>query len=172
MLKADVDLRSLSSPASVTKSGVQQLAAQKPIKRQHWWKRKFALFWMLVTGAGRGRVDVSPKAGCVLSSAITWGELLQTEGGATYRHSMVSPGSHLGSLTSIILIVLSTVSLHFQGWFVPVSLKSVLRMWQLVSWPQSGHHVISSTWWRFQSLQDSSQGKAQNIIYSPCVCAQ
>ena len=36
---------------SATKSGVQLLATQKkkkPIKRQSWWKGKFALFWMLV----------------------------------------------------------------------------------------------------------------------------
>ena len=31
-------------------------------------------------------------------------------------------------MTSIILIVLSTVSLQFQGWFVPISLRPVLRI--------------------------------------------
>ena len=38
----------------VTESGVPLLAAQKPIKRQSWWKVKFALFWRPATG-GRGR---------------------------------------------------------------------------------------------------------------------
>lgn len=38
---------------TVTESGDQMLASWKPIKRQGWWKGKFALFWMPVTdGAG------------------------------------------------------------------------------------------------------------------------
>ena len=36
----------LYSTELVTESGVQLLIAQKPIKRQGWWKVKFALFWM------------------------------------------------------------------------------------------------------------------------------
>ena len=32
----------------------------------------------------------------------------------------------IGGLTSVVLIVLSTVSLQFQGWFVPISLRPVL----------------------------------------------
>ena len=44
----------------VIESGVQLLAALKPIKRQGWWKGKFALFWRLAAG-GRG-VDSCPKA--------------------------------------------------------------------------------------------------------------
>ena len=31
-------------------------------------------------------------------------------------------------MTRIILIVLSTVNLEFQGWFVPISLRPVLRI--------------------------------------------
>ena len=34
----------------------------------------------------------------------------------------------MGGLTSIILIVLGTVNLQFQGWFVPISLSSILRI--------------------------------------------
>ena len=48
---------------TVTESGVRQLATQKPIKRQGWWKGKFALFWMPTNwwggargGAGGGRL--------------------------------------------------------------------------------------------------------------------
>ena len=33
----------------------------------------------------------------------------------------------ISSLTSIILVVLGTVNLQFQGWFVPISLRPVLR---------------------------------------------
>ena len=36
----------------VTESAVRLLAAQKPIKRQGWWKGNFALFWMPATRAG------------------------------------------------------------------------------------------------------------------------
>ena len=39
----------------VTESGVRLLAAQKPIKKQGWWKGKFALFWIPATGGGEGR---------------------------------------------------------------------------------------------------------------------
>ena len=34
----------------------------------------------------------------------------------------------IGGLTSVILIVLSTVSLQFQGQFVPISSRAVLRI--------------------------------------------
>ena len=49
----------------------------------------------------------------------------------------------LDGLTSVISIVLGTVSLQFQGPFVPISLRSILELWQLVSWVQSGHHAVS-----------------------------
>ena len=45
---------------AVTKSGVQQLGSLKPIKRQGWWKGKFALFRRPM-GRGGGK-DCWPKA--------------------------------------------------------------------------------------------------------------
>ena len=42
--------------------GIQLLAALKSVKRQGWWKGKFALFRMLTTERGRGARS-SPKAG-------------------------------------------------------------------------------------------------------------
>ena len=40
---------------SIMESGVLLLTALKPIKRQGWWKGKFALFQMLAAkGSGRG----------------------------------------------------------------------------------------------------------------------
>ena len=59
MLRPSRSLVSLLGNDSITESGVWLLAAQKPIKRQSWWKGKFALFWMLATG---GRADACPKA--------------------------------------------------------------------------------------------------------------
>ena len=41
------------------------------------------------------------------------------------------------------LIVLSRVNLQFQGQFVPVSLRPVLELWKLMSWLNSGHHVVN-----------------------------
>ena len=41
------------------------------------------------------------------------------------------------------MIVLGTVSLQFQGQFVPTSLMSVLRIVAPMPWLQSGHHVVN-----------------------------
>ena len=41
------------------------------------------------------------------------------------------------------MIALSTVNLQFQGWFVPISLRPVLGLVELISWLQSGHHVVN-----------------------------
>ena len=58
----------------------------------------------------------------------------------------------LDGLTSVISIVLGTVSLQFQGPFVPISLRPILELWQLVSWVQSGHHAVSFFTWYFSYL--------------------
>ena len=62
--------------------------------------------------------------------------------GATCRNSTVSSDSHLavaiGGLTSIILIVLSAVSLHFQGQLVLISSRPVLGI--------VAAHVIATVW--------------------------
>ena len=55
---------------SVTKSGVQLLVAQKPIKRQGWWRGKFALFWMPATGGEWA--DSCPKADSSYSPNNQW----------------------------------------------------------------------------------------------------
>ena len=44
----------------------------------------------------------------------------------------------------VILIVSSTVNLQFHGRFVSISLRSVLRTWQLTSWLQPGHRAVTS----------------------------
>lgn len=75
-----------------------------------------------------------------------------------------------GGLTSVILLVLSTVPLQFQGWFVPTSLRPVLRIVaayvMAIVW--SSWSLTFSTWWGWgvHYLQNSSKDKAQNIIYS------
>ena len=52
----------------------------------------------------------------------------------------------IGGLTSMILIVLSSVTVQFQGWFVFISWGQFLeswQLWQLVSQPQSVHHAVN-----------------------------
>ena len=50
-------------------------------------------------------------------------------------------------LTSIILVALGTVNHQFQGALVPITFWPALRIVQLKSWVQSGHHVVTfSTW--------------------------
>ena len=75
-------------------------------------------------------------------------------GGAerTCRNSTVISSSHvqlaISGLTSITLVALGTVNLQFRGALVPMSLWPVLRIVQLKSWVQSGHHVVNfSTWY-------------------------
>ena len=75
-------------------SGVQLLAAQKPIKRQNWWKRKFALFWMLAAGGGGGPSVQRPTPPHPTDSPVGMSIYKQREG-ATCRSSIVSSDSHL-----------------------------------------------------------------------------
>ena len=49
----------------------------------------------------------------------------------------------IGGATNVILVVLGTVNLQFQGQFVSTSLRSVLRIVAAyVVGVQSGHHII------------------------------
>ena len=63
------------------------------------------------------------------------------------------PSSHvqlvISGLTSITLVALGTVNLQFWGALVPISLWLVLRIVQLKSWVQSGHHVVNFSTWCF-----------------------
>ena len=47
----------------------------------------------------------------------------------------------IGGLISVILIVLGTVNLQFQGLF-PFPWGQFLELWQLMSWLQSGHNAV------------------------------
>ena len=52
-------------------------------------------------------------------------------------------------LTSVILTVLSTVNLQFQGWLFPLLWCQFSELWLLMSWLQPDHHVRNFTWWGF-----------------------
>ena len=78
---------------SVTESGVRLLAAQKPIKKQGWWKGNFALFWMLATGEGGGLTPVQRLTPFSRQSGIK--SIYRQREGVTCRNSTVSSESHL-----------------------------------------------------------------------------
>ena len=112
---------------SVTASGVQLLTAQKPINRQGWWKGKFALFWMPATGGGH------LSKGWICITDNQWARAFID--GGTGLHVETAQSSLtgilklvIGGLTNVILIVLGTVNLQFQGWFVSISLRPILRI--------------------------------------------
>ena len=74
------------------------------------------------------------------------------EGWCPSRNSIVISNSHLqiiiSGLISIILIVLGTVNLQFQRPFVHIC-GQFSKLWQLMSWVQSGHHVVNFSTWCF-----------------------
>ena len=119
----------LSDGHFVTGSGVRLLAAQKPIKRPGWWRGKFALFWMLATGAGR-MGNSCPKADSPTDNRWASAFIDRGKGGLCAEPAQAAPTGILklviGGLTSVLLMVFSTVSLQFQGRFVPISLRAVL----------------------------------------------
>ena len=64
-----------------------------------------------------------------------------------------------GGLISVILVVLGTVNLQFQGHFVPISLRPVLGIVAayVMATVWFGHHIVNffSIWWVFQYLQEA-----------------
>ena len=81
--------------------GIQLLAALKPIKRQSWWKGKFALFQMLTTERGRG-VHSFPKPGIPCPPAPPE----QSLGKSFYR---LSEGLHAETVKSTLTVTLKLV---------------------------------------------------------------
>ena len=121
-----------------TKSGTWLLTTLKPIlERQGWWKK--ILLYVRGQQLGR-RVGRLMSKGWFPPLTISGQELLKGVSGvyrwwkgATYRNSIISSDNrlevgHAVVWSSIILIVLSIVDLQFQGRFVPVSLRPVLRI--------------------------------------------
>ena len=74
-------------------------------------------------------------------------------GGATCRNSIVISNDHLqlvfSGLTSIILVVLGKVNLQFREHLFPFLCGQFSELWQLKSWVQSGHHVVTFSTWCF-----------------------
>ena len=101
------------------KAGVWLLATQKLMKRQGWWKGKFALFWMLATGVGAGSVNSCPKANPFqLLGDNQWARAFIDKGRRLHAETAQSALTVIlkliiSVLSSVFLIVLSTVNLKF-----------------------------------------------------------
>ena len=127
------------------------LTAQKPIHRPGWWKGEFALFQMSTTVCGVGwqtcvqRSTPTPReAGGESFYRQSWG------GEVTCRKSTVIFKLVISNLTGIILVILGTVNLQFQGiHFFPFLCRHFSELWQLMSWVWSGHRVDNFFTWCF-----------------------
>ena len=121
--RGPVDSQSVTEP----RTSCSALKSQK--KRPDWWKGKLALFWMLATG--ECGTDVCPKTDCPRLLHNQWARVFIA--GGRGLHAGIAQSALtiilklvIGGLTSIILIVLSTVNLQFQGWSVSISLRPIL----------------------------------------------
>ena len=96
-----------------------------------------------VVGCGVGRLSEGWLSRT--ANRWTWASVDRGRGHVWKRHSQLWQPSwnwSCSGLTSVVVIILSTVNLQFQGWLVPISLRPVLGFWQLMSRPQSGRHVV------------------------------
>lgn len=132
----------------VTKSGTWLLTTLKPIlERQGWWKK--SLLYVRGQQLGR-RVGRLMSKGWLPPLTISGQELLkgsfrgmQGEAGGYMQKEHSSADSHLEIdhvvvWSSIIMNVLGTVNFQFEGPFVPIPLRPVLR---IVS-----AHVTATVW--------------------------
>ena len=93
------------------------------------------------------------------------------EGGG-YEQKQRSPHQRLswnrpwGGLSSVILIVLSTVSLQFQGQFISFILWGQFsEWWQLMTWLQTNHHVLNfSTCWGYSVYKTAHRIRLRILV--------
>ena len=88
--------------------------------------------WWVGVGGERLSKGLLPPADNQWAGAVTHrGRGLHAEHSQLWQPSW---NWSCSGLTSIILMVLGTVSLQFQGWFVPFPWGQVSKLWQLMSW--------------------------------------
>ena len=103
------------------KSGIRLLTAQKPINRPGWWEGKFALFQMLAAGGegrrlSKGQLSATDNRGpraCIGRGRGLHAETAQSA--LTVILKLI-----IGGLSGVILLVLVTISLQFQGKLVSI----------------------------------------------------
>ena len=104
------------------------LAAQHSKAFPGWWEGKF----ILVAGNQGDRGGCTSVQRPILYPDNKGAKAFIGSGRGLHAETVQSAltvifKSVIGDLTNVILIVLSTISLQFQGWFVPISLRPVLR---------------------------------------------
>ena len=154
-----------SEVITLSKGEVWLLASQKPTKRPGWWKGKFALFWIQQPGS---RADTCPKAKSPHWQHNQWARAFVDRGRklrAEIAQSALTVIMKLVISSPICIILIVQLIFSFRVSLFPFLWGQYSALWPLMSWLQSGHHVVNfSTWWGFQ-YQDSSEEMAPNIIY-------
>ena len=123
---------------------IQLLTTQKPLNRPGWWKGKFALFQMPATAGecrhlSRGWLSPPPPHTLASSGARAFTDRRRGLNAKTAQSALtVIFKLVIGGLTNIVLAVLGTVNLQFQGPFAPIPLRPVLR--NVVA------HVMGTVW--------------------------
>ena len=131
----------------VTESGVWLLTAQKPIKRPGWYKVCCILdankLSTLEAGGVREKADACPKADSLHPQPV--GKSFYRQRKEAWLHAETAQSALtsilklvISGLTSVMMIVLCTVNLQFQGLFVSISLRLVLRI--------MGAYVMLTVW--------------------------
>ena len=138
--------------------------------------------WMGRCGVGRGGGPSKgwlPLTGSQWARAYTQGERgLHTGRGQSAL--IVILKSVISGLTSITVIILGTINLQFQGWFVPISLRPILgivaayviaTVWSSCGWllpPGGGFSICKTThriWLRILSVVLEKELKVLDFAY-------
>ena len=123
---------------TVTKVG-WLLAPQKPVKRPGWWKGKFALFWIPAMGSW-GRLLSKGWLSPCHPHDTQWARTFIDRGRGLHAKTTQSALTDIlnlviGSLTSLILTVLSSVSFSSKVCLFQFSGGQSSEMWQLMGFP-------------------------------------
>ena len=132
------------------KGYVQLYTAEKPVNRLGWWKESLLYFrCQQVWGGWQTSVQrpTPPPPPLRIGNQRAGAFIARSGEGATCRNSTFSSDSHLqighqGSAQHYVGY-LGTVILQFQGPLVPIFCSQFSELWQLMSWVQSGHHVVN-----------------------------
>lgn len=119
------------------------LKVRLPTNRPGCWKGKSAAFQMpAAVGAGEG-------GGCLSSPCWQAGvrALTDTAGGRGMPSSTVTFSSVIGGLTAASWLFHSSSSVP--GSVCPRLFVASSLLWSLMSWEQSGHHIVNSSTWGF-----------------------
>ena len=151
--------------------------SSKANKEASWWKRMFALFWIQATEGGDG--GWTPVQRLTLPTETGGKSFYRQKEVAPCRNGTVSSESHLEIVHAVVwptsswllylqLIFSTRVSLF------PFSWGQFWKLWLLMSWLQSGPHVVN--FFHLMGVSVSTELKYsvctelkyyQNIIHSP-----